>query len=150
MSENQSFSVSMELLENYLFQIDFGEFGNLMSDEPEPLGDGEGPNPARLLAASVGNCLAASLMFAIRKYKEDPGKVKADVTGTLARVDGRFRIESLKVQVHLGNVAEAIPHLERAMAQFEGFCIVTQSVRSGIKVDVEVLDADGVVQDGAL
>ncbi len=149
MSENQSFSVSMELLENYLFQIDFGEFGNLMSDEPEPLGDGEGPNPARLLAASVANCLAASLMFAIRKYKEDPGKVKADVTGTLARVDGRYRIESLKVQVHLGNQAEAIPHLERAMAQFEDFCIVTQSVRSGIKVDVEVLDADGIVQIGA-
>lgn len=146
MPEVQSFSVSMELLENYLFQIDFGEFGNLMSDEPAPLGGGEGPNPARLLAAAVGNCLAASLMFAIRKFKEDPGIVKANVVGNLSRVDGRFRIESLKVQVELGNSAEAIPHLQRALAQFEDFCIVTQSVRQGIRVDVEVIDSLGVVQ----
>lgn len=146
MSAEQSFSVSMELLENYLFQIDFGDFGNIMSDEPEPLGDGEGPNPARLLAASVANCLAASLMFAIRKFKEEPGKVKADVTGKLVRVDGRHRIEHLQVRIYLGNAAESIPHLDKVLAQFEDYCIVTQSVRRGIKVDVEVFDSNGAVK----
>ena len=30
------------------------------------------------------------------------------------------------------------------MAQFEEFCIVTQSVREGVAVDVKVVDADGV------
>ncbi|MFC7002908.1 hypothetical protein ACFQMB_16630 [Pseudobowmanella zhangzhouensis] len=33
-----------------------------------------------------------------------------------------------------------MPHLQRALAQFEDFCIVTQSVRSGIDVTVNVTD----------
>lgn len=31
------------------------------------------------------------------------------------------------------------------LAQFEDFCVVTQSVRQGIEVDVEVLDGEGRV-----
>jgi uncharacterized OsmC-like protein len=145
MSEEKSFSVKLELLENYLFQIDFGDFGDLITDEPEPLGNGEGPNPARLLAASVANCLAASLIFAIRKFKEEPGKVSAEVKGALTRVDGRYRIEKMQVRIQLGTNAESLPHLSRVLEQFEDFCIVTQSVRQGIAVDVEVLDRDGLV-----
>jgi uncharacterized OsmC-like protein len=134
------FEVKIKLLENYLFQIDFGEFGNIITDEPEPLGDGEGPNPARMLAASVANCLAASLIFAIRKFKGAPGEVTATVTGETNRVDDRWRIEQLKVSIQLGNQANDIPQLQRALEQFEDFCIVTQSVRAGINVNVEVFD----------
>lgn len=145
MTEEKGFSVKLELLENYLFQIDFGDFGDLMTDEPEPLGNGEGPNPARLLAASVANCLAASLVFAIRKYKEDPGKVTAEVSGKLSRINGRYRIEKMQVRIQLGTAAQALPHLARVIEQFEDFCIVTQSVRHGIAVDVEVLDSHGAI-----
>ena len=145
MSEEKTFSVSLELLENYLFQIDFGAFGDLITDEPEPLGNGEGPNPGLLLAASVANCLAASLTFAIRKFKEEPGKVTANVTGALTRVDGKLRIEKMQVRLQLGNAAENIPHIQRVLEQFEDYCIVTQSVRQGIVVNLEVLDANGSV-----
>lgn len=34
----QKFSASLELIDNYLFEIDFGNAGSIMSDEPEPLG----------------------------------------------------------------------------------------------------------------
>ncbi len=148
-SEEKSFSVKLELLENYVFKVDFGDFGELLTDEPSPLGQDKGPNPSRLLAASVANCLAASLMFAVRKFKEDPGQVRAEVRGALTRVDKRYRIESMQVQLQLGNAAESIPHLERVLAQFEDFCVVTQSVRHGIEVAVEVLDGDGVVVHSA-
>jgi len=143
--ENNSFQIELKLLEKYIFEIDFGEFGKVITDEPEPLGSGEGPNPVRLLAASVGNCLAASLMFAIRKFKEEPGEVTATVSGQLDRLEGRWRVAGMNVVIRLGNGAENIPHLERALAQFEDFCVVTQSVRSGIPVAVEVLDSSGAV-----
>lgn len=143
--EQHSFSVNLRSIENYLFEIDFGEFGNIMTDEPEPLGGGQGPNPGRLLAASVANCLAASLMFAIRKFKEDPGEITATVTGHLQRVDQRWRIPELNVQLTLGNAADNLPHLQRALDQFEDFCVVTQSVRNGIDVTVEVSDGTGTV-----
>lgn len=141
--DSPQFSVQLSLVEGYKFLVDFGDMGQLFSDEPPPLGLGEGPNPTRLLAASVANCLAASLIFAIRKFKEDPGKVTAEVTGTLERQQGRWRVAKLKVRLQLGSSVDAIPHLERALLQFEDFCVVTQSVRQGIAVQVEVQDNAG-------
>ena len=38
--------------------------------------------------------------------------------------------------------------LERILAQFENFCVVTESVRHGIDVSVSVTDADGVQLHG--
>ena len=143
--EEKTFSVKLKLLEKYLFEIDFGEFGKFMTDEPTPLGDGEGPAPSALLAASVANCLAASLLFAIRKHKEDAGEVHAMVTGTVSRVEKFWRITRLNVQLHLGVPQQQLQKLSSVLAQFEDFCVVTQSVRSGIKVDVDVIDSEGVV-----
>ncbi|MGM0907354.1 MAG: OsmC family protein [Pseudomonadota bacterium] len=144
----KEFSVSMELVDNYKFLVDFGRYGELVSDEPEPLGEGQGPNPSRILAASVANCLAASLMFALRKFKDEPGKVSAEVNGHLDRVDGRWRIVSMDVDIKLGNASETLSHLERALEQFEDFCVVTQSVRNGIDVNVKVEDSDGKLVKG--
>lgn len=143
MAEQTEFSVQLRLLDGYKFEIDFGDAGQLLSDEPPPLGDGEGPNPSRLLAAAVANCLAASLLFAVRKFKEDPGQVQANVVGELERQDGRWRIGKLQVALQLGADTAAIPHLERALSQFENFCVVTQSVRQGIEVTVQVRDRTG-------
>ena len=103
MSNAHSFSVTMKVLKNYSFQIDFGDYGNIISDEPEPLGGGEGPNPVRLLAASVANCLAASLMFAIRKYKEDPGDVSAEISGEYLRKCGEGRKNEMTLRCENGS-----------------------------------------------
>lgn len=143
MAESAQFSVQLRLLNGYKFEIDFGDAGQIFSDEPPPLGDGDGPNPSRLLAAAVANCLAASLLFAVRKFKEDPGPVQAIVHGELERQEGRWRIGALQVELQLGNDATTLPHLERALSQFENFCVVTQSVRQGIEVAVQVRDSTG-------
>lgn len=145
MSDQPQFAVQLKLLEGYRFEIDFGDMGQIFSDETPPLGDATGPNPSRLLAASVANCLAASLLFAIRKFKEDPGQVSALVRGELERQDGRWRVGQLAVELQLGVAAANIEHLERVLAQFENFCVVTQSVRQGIAVNVAVKDSSGTV-----
>jgi hypothetical protein len=38
-----------------------------------------------------------------------------------------------------------LPYQERCLEQFEDFCIVTQSIRAGIPVSVNVVDANGKV-----
>ena len=42
-------------------------------------------------------------------------------------------------------MASEVSMLDRILGQFEEFCIVTQSVRAAIPVDVRVLDKVGTV-----
>lgn len=135
---------SLRLIENYRFELDFGEFGNFIGDEPEPLGRGAGPNPERILASAVANCLCASLLFAVRKFKGEPKDLRATVRGSTTRVNKRLRIEKLQVEIVLDAGGEELPNLARALEQFEDFCVVTQSVRSGIPVEVAVKNTEGV------
>lgn len=147
MTEGASFTLTLEQEEGFDFRVKFDWPGNadLLLDEPEPLGHRHGPNAARLVAAAVGNCLSASLVFCLKtKFKQNPGPLRARVTAQLARNErGRMRIGSLSVRIELAEGTEALQHLERCMAQFEDFCLVTESVRQGIPVDVEVVDASG-------
>ena len=66
-SDMEPFTFTLEQQDDYAFLIRFDTPGAapLLSDEPEPLGRGTGPNPSRLLAAAVANCLSASLLFAL-------------------------------------------------------------------------------------
>ena len=143
MDSSHAFSLAIKLLEDYKFEVDFAKFGQITTDEPAPLGEGDGPNPIRLLSAAVANCLCASLLFAARKYKGEINQLEAEVKGDLARVEGRWRVSQIAVALKLPEGAESLPHFDRVLAQFEDFCIVTESVRSGIEINVEVQDFAG-------
>ncbi len=138
-------SVSLQQQADYRFEINFGEtLPKLIADEPAPLGKGEGPSPAQLLCASVGNCLSDSLLFALRKFKQAPEPLRCEVTAEVGRnPEGRLRILGMHASITLGVAAGALEHLDRALAQFEEFCTVTQSVRQAVPVRVTVVDADG-------
>ncbi|MCB1649107.1 MAG: OsmC family protein [Pseudomonadales bacterium] len=144
MDKNQ-FTLKLKRIENYLFQIDFGEFGNILADEPAPLGGGEGPSPSAMLAASVANCLSASLLYALARKKDDPGEMSAEVTGTVERVGRFLRVTRVRVALTLGVDKAALPSLENAVKVFEDYCTVTQSVRAGVAVDVEIRDNTGAI-----
>jgi organic hydroperoxide reductase OsmC/OhrA len=146
MDENPSFTLELEQIDNYEFRVrfDWPEAAELALDEPPPLGRGAGPNAARLIAAAVANCFSSSLLFCMRKFRQSPGTLHASVTGTLARNErGRMRLGRFDVEIRLADVASDIKHFDRCLAQFEDFCVVTESVRNGIPVGVRVLDAAG-------
>ena len=151
MSEDKPIRVTLEQDGDYAFRISFDETAlePLLSDETAPLGQGRGPNPARLLLASVANCLVAILLFALRKQKNQPGKLRAQITASPQRnAEGRWRIAQALVELQLPEGNEHYQHLDRVLQQFEEFCIVTQSVRQGIDVQVTVKDAQGQVLVG--
>lgn len=143
----ETFSFNLEQQEDYAFLVRFGDsMQELLTDEPPPLGHGAGPNPSRLLAAGIANCLTASLLFALRKFKNEPGKLTATVNGQYARNEaGRLRIGEVSVDISMAMDANDVAQLERILAQFEDFCVVTQSVRSGFPVRVTVRDGSGKV-----
>lgn len=138
-------SVSLKQQADYRFEIDFGlDVPRVIADEPPPLGDGAGPSPVQLLCAAVGNCLSDSLLFALRKFKQTPDPLRCDVQADVGRnPEDRLRILGINATMHLGVAGSALLHLDRALAQFEEFCTVTQSVRQAIPVRVTVIDAEG-------
>jgi uncharacterized OsmC-like protein len=147
MSDDTTIRLSIEQEQDYQFRITFegSEFDALHTDEPEPLGQGAGPNPSQVLLAAVGNCMAASLLFALRKFKNAPGALRATVTASRERnEDGRWRIPRANVVLHLPEAADSYRSLDRILETFEDFCVVTQSVRHGIDVHAVVEDANGL------
>jgi organic hydroperoxide reductase OsmC/OhrA len=146
MTESLSFTLELEQQRDYEFRVKFDWTGveDLLLDEPEPLGHAAGPNAARLIGAAVANCLSSSLLFCMRKFKQTPGTLRADVTGELTRNEhGRIRIGRYDVTIRLADDAGAIRQFDRCLAQFEDFCVVTESVRHGIPVGVRIVDASG-------
>ncbi len=138
-------TVSLKQEKDFRFAIEFGEgIPVLHGDETPPLGGGTGPNPAQLLAAAVGNCMSDSLLFAIRKFKQNPEPIRSTVTATIDRnADKRLRVLNIAVKLTLGVAGSSLDHLDRALEQFEEFCTVGQSVRQGIPTTVEVYDSEG-------
>lgn len=150
MTDSPDIRVMLEQEGPYAFKVNFEGAGlaALHTDEPAPLGEGAGPNPSAILLTSIANCLGASLLFALRKFRNAPGPIRAEIVARKERnAEGRWRIPRAEVTIHLSDKAADLEHFDRVLAQFEQFCIVTQSVREGVDVAVRIVDADGVVRE---
>lgn len=146
MSEQHSFSLELQRRDGYEFdtQFDWEHLPTLLVDEPEPLGGSKGPNASRLLAAAVGNCLSASLLFCLSKAKVEVKNMHTKVTGSMTRNEkGRLRIGKLDVHITIDATTETPQRFDRCLQLFEDYCVVTASVRKGIEVEVLVTDQSG-------
>ena len=128
--------------ENFVFKVDFGikEYDFKM-DEPEPVGNNTGPNASLVLAAAMGNCLTASLLFCLNKARAEVGRIETNVEGKMHRNDkGRWRISEINVEINPEiNTEEFASQYDRCYKLFEDFCIVSKSIEEGIPINVEVI-----------
>ena len=131
-------SITLRQVADYQFDVTFDETWPVVrSDEPVP-------TPQHFLLAAVANCLSASLNFAIAKFKQSAGGLTTTARAHTGRNEAkRLRVQRIDVEIRLGRPAAEIEHLERALAQFEDFCTVTQSVSGCIDVQVTVFDGAG-------
>lgn len=143
----EQLTISISQTSDYKFEVDFGAaLSPIMADLPPPLGEGSAPSPEHLLLAAVANCLSASLLFALRKFKQNAEGIKTTISCTVERNEQkRVRVTHINAQIDLGKAAAEFEHLERILAQFEEFCTVSQSVQAGIPLQVQVVDGEGVV-----
>ena len=140
-SEQTVFTTRLDRINDYQFKVRFDIPGipELMTDESEPLGRNAGPSPSRLLSAAVGNCLSSSLIFCLGKARIPLGDLKASVeTVTRRNAKGRWRIAALNVKLSPIVSEEDVSRSKRFLELFEDFCVVTESVRKGIEVNVYV------------
>ncbi|MFW9901510.1 MAG: OsmC family protein [Candidatus Thorarchaeota archaeon] len=106
-----------------------------------------GPNPSRMLALGVLGCLSASFIFCLKKrnFKVDDFEAEAEVT--IARNEkGFLRINRIDVNIEpkiedpeaLKRAKQCLKSTKDGVSFFEQYCIVTQSVRAGIDVNVSI------------
>ena len=140
MSE-ENFVTKLRLKDGYQFNtiFDVDYIPNLVLDETKPDGEGSGPNPTRLLAAAVGHCMSSSLIYCLKKARIPVLDIETTVTTSLFRNEtGRLRIRNIDVQISLKINKEDMSRLPRCLRIFEDYCTVTQSIRKGIEVNVNV------------
>jgi organic hydroperoxide reductase OsmC/OhrA len=140
------FTIHLEQEEDYAFRVKFDlkKADDILMDEPPPLGERNGPNASRLLAAAAANCLSASLMFCLAKEDVPARAVRTEATCTLVRNDKkRLRVGRLDVRITAGDELLNSKKSGRCMDLFEDFCVVTASIRQGISVGVEVYNESG-------
>jgi uncharacterized OsmC-like protein len=143
--ESRSYTIFVERMQDYEFRVRFDrfEFPEWALDEPSPLGQDKGPNATRVLAAAIGNCLSASLMFCLQRSKLMVDSLRAEVTPTTARnEEGRWRVHHVDVKILIKTAEEDPKRFQRCVEIFENYCIVTASVRQGIPVNVEVSQSE--------
>jgi organic hydroperoxide reductase OsmC/OhrA len=133
--------VSVTRDSDYRFRVRFhhGRVPDLFTDEPPPLGAGEGPASQELLAAAIGTCLCSSLLFCMQKARLEPRDLAADVVVSTARNEqGRLRVERVDVELIPTVTAEMREKMGRCVELFESFCLVAESVQRGFPVHVDL------------
>ena len=140
MSEERTFNVSMKRISGFKFDIDFGiDGGSLIMDEPHPVGESSGPNASKVLAAAMGNCLTASLLFCLQKARVKVGDINTQVSGFLRRnQNGRWRISQINVDITPIVEDKFDKQFDRCKDLFEDFCIVSKSIEQGIPIKVNL------------
>ncbi len=145
-SEEGRFSIQLEQREGFEINVafDWKRAADLLMDEPPPLGETNGPNASRLLAAAVGNCLSASLLYCIGKEEPPDQSLRTEVTCVMVRNEKkRLRIGRMDVRLIVAPELVESKRFERCQSLFEDFCVVSASVRAGIPMTVMVLDEAG-------
>jgi uncharacterized OsmC-like protein len=140
-AEPGRFSITLDSIKDYEFRVKFDkeQFEDILMDEPPPVGGDTGPNAPRLLAAAVGNCLSASLLFCARKSRVDVDGVHTEVSVQYTRNEkGRIRIGKIDVAIEPKISRREPDKARRCLELFQDYCVVTESVRTGIDVSVAV------------
>ena len=135
------YTIAVDQLADYEFRVKFDKehYPTLDMDEPPPLGKDRGPSAGRLLAATIGNCLSASFLFAAKKSGLAIQNMHTEVKVEIVRNENRrHRVGRIEVLLDPRLSETDIEKAKAAAAVFEDFCTITASVRKGIQVDVSV------------
>jgi organic hydroperoxide reductase OsmC/OhrA len=134
--------VKVKLIKGYQFKVTFpGVKGEgFEMDEPAPLGALDGPNASRVLAASIANCLSASLLFCLSKSKVEVDDIETDAEPKVERnEEGYWRVKKVDVSIRVKLHEPADRNrVNRCLKIFENYCVVTGAVRDGIGVGISV------------
>jgi len=143
MSDEMKTKVGISLEEDMIFKCDLGSMrvkDCYIDEQNKDEVDMLGPNPSRMLGLAVLGCLSASFIFCLKKKDLSLDDLKAEAEVKIRRNEkGFWRVK--KIDVHIDaklNDEESRKRADQCRKMFEQYCIVTQAVREGIEVEVDL------------
>jgi uncharacterized OsmC-like protein len=143
MSEDSKPKVGITLEKDMIFKCNLGEMkvkDCFIDDTHQEEADMLGPNPSRLLGLALLGCLSASFIFCLKKKELTVDDLKAEAEITIARNDkGFWRVKKVNVEIDIKiGDPDTRKRADQCKKMFEQYCIVTQAVREGIEVEVNL------------
>ena len=135
--------VSITLEKEMIFKCDLGDLNvndcyidDTHKDEVDMLG----PNPSRLLGLALLGCLSASFIFCLKKKNLTLDDLNATAELTITRnKKGFWRVMKVDVDINMEISDPATrKRADQCKKMFEQYCVVTQAVREGINVEVNL------------
>ena len=143
MSEAIKTKVGLSLEKEMIFKCDLGEMkvkdcyiDDTHKDEVNMLG----PNPSRMLGMAILGCLSASFIFCLKKRELSLNNLKAEAEVTIGRnKQGFWRVTKIDVDINAKiDDPDTRKRADQCKKMFEQYCIVTQAVREGIDIEVNL------------
>jgi uncharacterized OsmC-like protein len=139
----------LKRISGHKFEVEFDspQYPKLIVDEPEPVGNGEGPNPIRLLSVAVGHCIGSSLVYCLDRARVKVEELETKVNAELVKCEkGYWRVEKIGIKIFFRVAEEGRERVPHCLELFEEYCTVTQVLRLGtqVAVDVELGSVSGV------
>ncbi|HME51383.1 MAG TPA: OsmC family protein [Candidatus Lokiarchaeia archaeon] len=144
MAETERVTIGISWEKDLIFKLDFKGIPNVpelhVDDTNKILDEMVGVSPARLLASAVAGCLSSSFLFCISKRNVQLDEFTAEAEAILGRNnEGRLRVLEITVNlIPFSSDPAVTKRLTECKKVFEKFCTITESVRNGIKVTVNV------------
>ena len=143
MSETKKVNVGLSLEREMIFKCELGEMkvkDCYIDEEHDVEASMWGPNPSRMLGMAILGCLSASFIFCLKKKNLSLNDLNADAEVSIARNEkGFWRVKKIDVMIKMDiEDPETRKRADQCKKMFEQYCIVTQAVREGIDVGVNL------------
>ena len=113
--------------------------GELLMDEPSPMGPGHGPEAVSTFVASATYCMVSSLNYYLAKARVVPSELSARGHVEMRLTDDMFRrIDRLDIDISIVVTEKEMKRLMRALERFTDLCIITESIKGSFPINVRV------------
>lgn len=143
MAEEMKTKVGLKLEREMMFKCDLGDIkveDCYIDEEHHIEAEMWGPNPSRMLGMAILGCLSASFIFCLKKRNFSVKDLNATAEVIIARNEkGLWRVKKINANITPKIETDEIrKRADQCRKMFEQYCIVTQAVREGIEVNVDL------------
>ena len=107
-------------------------------------GPGDAWSPGALLVAAAADCFSLAFRIGAASSRLSFAKLECSAEGTIDRAPGGARLTALRIRAELElGAGERVERAERLLRKAERNCLITNSLRAPVELELQVRPAPG-------